>query len=254
MAKLKAEESDQLKTAFLHNISHEIRTPLNGILGFSELLKEHLQNDQTILHYIDIISQSGENLMNVISDIVRISTIDCGQEMLNIELVNLNSICKQIYNQFHINTFRKTIKFSFHTEMQDDESYVFTDKTKIYQILSNLVSNAVKFTDTGYVLFGYSTNDNIIEFFVKDSGIGIPPEMHDKIFNRFIQVELGNNRKYGGTGLGLSISKGYVELLGGKVWLKSQLGKGSEFYFTIPNKKGNPDSHIGPLCHDRKIT
>jgi CheY-like chemotaxis protein len=140
----------------------------------------------------------------------------------------------------------KSVTLSLKTVLPDDEATIITDATKLTQILSNLIGNALKFTQQGYVHFGYTVKDNFLEFYVEDSGIGIPLDMQDVIFNRFRQVETLDARKFGGSGLGLSISKAYIEMLGGKIWITSELGKGSTFYFTIPYKKVNKEISVHP--------
>ena len=237
VAKEKAEESDSLKTAFLQNISHEIRTPMNAIIGFSGFL-----NDQDLLpdertEFIDIIVQNCNQLLSIITDIVTIATIESGQEEIDESETNINSICEFIHNQFFTKSQEQEISFDYTPALDDVEAQIITDEIKLKQILTNLVSNAFKFTKKGSINFGYQIIDNNLEFWVKDTGIGISEYMQENIFKRFQQVENSSTREFGGSGLGLSISKAYVELFGGKIWLISELGKGSVFYFTIPYKK-----------------
>ena len=236
IAKEKAEESDRLKTAFLHNISHEIRTPMNAIVGFSEFLTEPGLNPEKQNHFTGIIVQSSNQLLSIITDIISIATIEAGQEKINENKMNLNSICKLINEQFLTKAQSQNVTLLCKTTLPDNEANIITDETKLTQILTNLVGNALKFTKQGQVDFGYEVKGNQLEFYVKDTGIGIPPEMHDEIFKRFRQVETTTTRQFGGSGLGLSISKAHIELLGGKIWLTSELGKGSTFYFTLPLK------------------
>jgi signal transduction histidine kinase/CheY-like chemotaxis protein len=235
-AKEKAEESDQLKTAFLHNISHEIRTPLNAIVGFSGFLNDDKLTAVKREQFIDIILQSSDQLLSIISDIINIASIEAGQEKITENPLDLNATLGYIYEQYLPMTRQKNISLILKPDLPYIEEYVLTDETKLVQILTNLIDNALKFTKTGYVNFGYTIRDKEIEFFVEDTGIGIAPEMHHEIFKRFRQVESSNTRQFGGSGLGLSISKAYVELLGGRMWLTSELDKGSVFYFTIPFK------------------
>jgi PAS domain S-box-containing protein len=243
LSKEKAEESDRLKTAFLHNISHEIRTPMNAIIGFSEFL-----NDPELLpakrrNFTNIIIQSSNQLLSVITDIINIATIEAGQEKLHLKEVNISTICHLIYEQFIKDANAEQLKFSYSEEPGQHDIKILSDETKLIQVLSNLVENALKFTKQGYVRFGYSIKENEIEFFTEDSGIGVSADMHEEIFKRFRQVEFTATRQYGGSGLGLSISKAYVELLGGKIWLTSTPGKGSTFYFTIPHDtRRTPDN------------
>jgi len=238
-AKVKAEESDRLKTAFLHNISHEIRTPMNAIVGFSEFLTEPDLSIEKRNHFIDIIVQSSDQLLSIITDIISISTIEAGQEKIREKEVNINRICNLINDQFQARAQSLNVDLHYNTGLADNEANFITDETKLIQILTNLVGNALKFTKQGSVDFRYEVKGNQLEFYVKDTGIGIPPEMHNEIFNRFRQVETTSARQFGGSGLGLSISKAYVELLGGKIWLTSEPEKGSTFYFTLPLKAAN---------------
>jgi PAS domain S-box-containing protein len=233
-AKEKAEESDRLKTAFLHNVSHEIRTPMNAIIGFSALLSEPDTPEADRRQFIDIIFQSGSQLLSIINDIVDIANIESGQVKLNIKEMNLNSTLRSLNEQFSYKERTDVVSINLDAGLPDQQSLIMTDGTKLIQILSNLINNATKFTKEGRIDFGYSLKDGYLEFFVKDTGIGIPPEHHDKIFERFFQVDHLISRKFGGTGLGLSICKAYVELLGGRIWLSSQPGEGTDFRFTIP--------------------
>ncbi len=233
-AKIKAEESDRLKTAFLHNISHEIRTPLNAIIGFSELINDSDVTDADRKQYSDIIIKSSDNLLAIINDIMSIATIEAGQEKLNLSSVNINKTIKFLSEQYAIEAQNKNISLLHKTDFINETTIVYTDETKLIQILSNLINNAIKFTKEGFVNIEYSLNGNFVEFKIEDTGIGIPDNLTEEIFKRFRQVETTNARRFGGSGLGLAISKSYVELLGGKIWLTSELNKGSIFYFTIP--------------------
>jgi PAS domain S-box-containing protein len=237
IAKAKAEESDRLKTAFLHNVSHEIRTPLNAIVGFSSFLNDPDLLPQKRKDFIDIILQSSDQLLSIIDDIIRISSIESEQEEIQDNEININLLCKLINKQLLSKVPNKNVTLSFRSVLANDEAIINTDATKLTQILINLIVNALKFTQQGYVNFGYTLKDSQLEFYVEDSGIGISFDMQELIFNRFRQVETSAARKYGGSGLGLSISKAYAKMLGGKMWLTSVLGKGSVFYFTIPYKK-----------------
>ncbi len=239
-AKERAQESDRLKTAFLHNISHEIRTPMNAIVGFSGFLNDPDLTPEKRNDFIKIIIQSSDQLLAIIDDIMRIASIESGQETIQEDEININLICKLINEQFSPKANEKSITLSLKTPLADDEAIIFTDATKLTQILTNLIGNAFKFTRQGYINFGYKVKGKQLEFYVGDSGIGIAKDMQEKIFNRFRQVETSDTRYFGGSGLGLSISKAYVEMLGGKMWLSSELGKGSVFYFTTPYKRSNP--------------
>lgn len=236
-AKEKAEENDRLKTAFLHNISHEVRTPMNSIVGFSDLLADPDTLPEERKHFTEIIIQNSNQLLSIINDIVNIATIEAGQERAIINPVNINSICNLVYEQFFHKAKNQNIVLIFNNYLPNVESDVMTDGTKLTQILTNLINNALKFTQEGYIELGYSVEGDYLKFFVKDTGIGIPQEKYEEIFKRFSQLNLAKNYQYGGSGLGLSISKAYVELLGGKIWIHSSPGKGSTFYFTIPYTK-----------------
>jgi PAS domain S-box-containing protein len=233
-AKDKAEESDRLKTAFLHNVSHEIRTPMNAIIGFSTLLNEPDVSEEDRHQYTDIIFQSGSQLLSIINDIVDIANVESGQAKLNLTEVNLNSMMKSLNEQFSIIAKGNNILINLNVSLPDEDSEVITDNTKLVQVLSNLINNAIKFTKDGQIDFGYTLNEKFLEFFVKDSGIGISQEYHTRIFDRFFQVDSAVSRQYSGTGLGLSICKGYVQLLGGTIEVESESGKGTLFRFTIP--------------------
>jgi PAS domain S-box-containing protein len=233
-AKEKAEESDRLKTAFLHNVSHEIRTPMNAIIGFSSLMRDMKLSEAERNQYVEIIYQSGEQLLSIINDIVDIANIESGQVKVNLSELNLNSALKKLNEQFILSSSQKNISINLLTAFSDEKSDIQTDGTKLIQIISNLINNAIKFTKDGKIDFGYTLNDRFIEFFVSDSGIGIPKEHLERIFDRFYQVDSAISRKFSGTGLGLSICKGYVELLGGTIGVESEPGSGTKFSFSIP--------------------
>lgn len=234
MAKEKAEESDRLKSAFLANMSHEIRTPMNGILGFTRLLKrKDITRDQQH-EYIGIIEKSGNRLLNIINDIVDISKIESGQMPLVITSTNINEQIDYIYNFFEPEARQKGIDLREIISLPLSEATINTDREKVTAILINLVKNAIKYSDSGSIEFGYAKKKDIFEFFVKDTGIGIAPDRHEAIFDRFVQADIGDVRALEGAGLGLAISKAYVEMLGGKIWVESQPEMGSAFYFTIP--------------------
>lgn len=238
-AKEKAEESDRLKTAFLHNVSHEIRTPMNAIIGFASLLNDKGISDEDRRQYIDIIFQSGGQLLSIINDIVDIANVESGQAKVNETEFNLNSALRSVSEQFSIIGKQNNDLIRLMTALPDGNCNILTDNTKLVQILSNLINNAIKFTRDGTIEFGYFTKNEFLEFFVKDSGIGIPAEYHSRIFDRFYQVDNAVSRQYTGTGLGLSICKGYVELLGGKITVESEPEKGTMFKFTIPFKRAS---------------
>ncbi len=233
-AKEKAEESDRLKTAFLHNVSHEIRTPMNAILGFSSLLSEPGVTEAEKNQYIDIIFQSGNQLLSIINDIVDLAGIESGHVKIKIGKVNINSVLRDLSEQYAYKVKAQNIGLILHAPLSDEKSEILTDRTRLIQIVSNLLTNAFKFTKTGKIDFGYEMKNGFFEFFVSDTGIGIPQEYHSLIFERFYQVDSTVSRQYAGTGLGLSICKAFVGLLGGDIWVNSKPGEGSTFCFTIP--------------------
>jgi PAS domain S-box-containing protein len=230
----KAEESDRLKTAFLNNMSHEIRTPLNGILGFTSLLDDPETTPEDKKYFYRIINQNGDQLLSIINDIISIATIESGQEKVREAFTNVNEMLNMLYDQFRLQGVGKELMLNYRTFIRDEDSIVKTDETKLRQILTNLIGNALKFTEQGMVEFGCSLEGDMLKFFVTDTGIGIPAEMHQVIFDRFRQANANPRKEYGGNGLGLAISKAYVELLGGSIWLESTSGKGTTFWFTIP--------------------
>jgi hypothetical protein len=236
-ARDKAEEGDKLKTAFLHNISHEIRTPMNAITGFSALLTEPDLSKETQASYVEIINKSSDQLLFVLNDIIEISNIDAGILKLKKNGTNLNDLLDRLYKQFSIQAADKKIEFGIMTGLPDEKANVNVDSGKLIQVFSNLLRNSLKFTHSGKIEFGYKQIDGYLELYVSDTGIGIPEDQLQKIFNRFYQVEHTETRQYDGTGLGLSISKEYVEMMNGKMWLTSKPGVGSVFYFAIPFEK-----------------
>jgi PAS domain S-box-containing protein len=235
LAKNKAEESDRLKSAFLANMSHEIRTPMNGILGFSELLKMPGLSGEQQQEYIKIIEKSGARMLNIINDIVEISKIESGIAKVNLTETQINQQTQQVYKTFKTQAEDKGIQITLLNGLPTDESLVITDRDKVNSVLTNLVKNAIKFTFHGSIEFGYNLKNNELEFFVKDTGIGIPNDRQKAIFDRFVQADIADSRAFQGAGLGLSISKAFVEMLGGKIWVESESGNGSTFYFTIPH-------------------
>ena len=228
------EESDRLKSAFLANMSHEIRTPMNGILGFTELLKENGLTREEQQKYISIIEESGTRMLNILNDIVSISKVESGQMEIALEKTNINKQVEYIYTFFKPAVEQKRMLLSYKVSLCEEKALINTDREKVYAILTNLVKNAIKFTQSGSIEFGYKKKGKFLEFFVKDTGIGIPNDQQKIVFERFRQVNETLTRNDEGAGLGLSISKAYVELLGGKIWLESVEGKGSTFYFSLP--------------------
>ena len=232
-AKEKAEESDRLKSAFLANMSHEIRTPMNGILGFAELLKEPSLSGETQQEYIRIIEKAGARMLNIITNIVDISKIESGQMLVNITETNVNEQIDYLEKFFVTEVENKGLNLFIRNSLPSSEAIIKTDREKLYAILTNLIKNAIKYTEKGFIEIGCQKKVDFIEFYVKDTGIGVPKDRQEPIFERFIQADISNKMAKHGAGLGLSISKAYVEMLGGKIWMESEMGIGSTFYFTI---------------------
>jgi PAS domain S-box-containing protein len=237
-AKTKAEESDKLKTAFLANMSHEIRTPMNGILGFAEMLNDEFLTEANRKKYVEIINNNGKMLMSLIDDIIDFAKIEAGQiKILNQEF-SLNTLLTQVQASFLSESLKKdrtNVKLRINKAFSDENSFIQSDPNRLRQILTNLVGNAFKFTKEGYIEFGYKApEEDMLEFFVRDTGIGIPDDKIGLIFDRFVQADYSRSRKYSGSGLGLAISKGFVELLGGNMWVESKINEGSVFHFTVP--------------------
>lgn len=232
-AKEKAEESDRLKSAFLANMSHEIRTPMNVILGFSRLMKLKSFSEEEKENYTDLIIQSGEQLLTIISDIIDVSKIDANEVTIEKSPCDINSLLDDLYSKFTMSLVNNEVQLKINKGLNNKESVIETDNNRLIQILSNLLENAGKFTKEGVIEFGYSISNNDLKFHVKDTGSGIASKDHDLIFDRFGQANQ-THTFITGTGLGLSIVKGLVELLGGKIWVESKIDKGTAFYFTIP--------------------
>ncbi len=249
----KAEESDRLKSAFLANMSHEIRTPMNGILGFSGLLKKPNLSGELQQSYIDIIEKSGVRMLNIINDIISISKIESNTVEINSREFNINKQQEYLHNFFKPEVEAKGIDFSYHFSLPLKHSIVNTDQDKFMSIYMNLIKNAIKYTEKGSIEFGYHIKGPFLEFYVKDTGIGIESERQEAIFERFIQADIEDKMARQGAGLGLSISKAYAEMLGGIIWLESENENGSTFYFTIPYHAKNYDSvHIGTKIHKQR--
>ncbi|MCD4769397.1 MAG: response regulator [Bacteroidales bacterium] len=233
----KAEESDKLKTAFLANISHEIRTPMNGIVGFLELLENPGVTGEQRDEYMRFIKKSSTQLLNIINDVVDISKIETGQITLHEASVDLDQLLGDLLTHYKSILKNKDVVVTYDLNLSEGERMIIVDETKLRQILSNLISNAIKFTPKGRIQVSCKKADKFIQFCVCDTGSGIPEYLHKEVFERFRQVDYSMTRLKEGAGLGLSISKAYIEKMGGSVWLKSEADKGSEFFFTIPFKK-----------------
>jgi PAS domain S-box-containing protein len=233
-AKEKAEESDRLKSAFLANMSHEIRTPMNGIMGFIELLRDPNLPNEKQEQYLNILKNSSTRLYNTINDIIEISKIEAGQIKTSITEFDLKEVMDHLYSFFKVEAELKNLYFKMTNFFDNTPFYIFSDKTKIESILTNLIKNSIKYTSKGGIEIGIKYINNNIEFYVKDTGIGIPKESYHKIFERFERIDNNTSKAYEGSGLGLAIAKAYAELLGGKIWVESEINSGSTFYFSIP--------------------
>lgn len=238
VAKENAERANKLKTIFLHNLSHEVRTPLNAIIGFTQLL---FQNDESFndeqKESVKIIQKSSDQLNAIISDIITISALETGLERLTPVPTNLSQLVDDIYDILKGFVDNSKIELKVSKSHSGPEAIVLVDKEKLRRVINHLLQNAIKFTEKGEVEFGYNIKQDNIEFFVRDTGIGIDPSKLNLIFEQFTQADEDIQVQYGGTGIGLSICKGYVELMGGTIWVVSELGKGSTFSFSIPYER-----------------
>lgn len=241
-AKNRAEESDRLKSAFLSNMSHEIRTPMNAIIGFSTLLSDPSITDEERQEFIRIIKERGNDLMRIMDDIIDIAKIEAGQVKIEIRECQVSKLLSSVYttmNELRKKHLKTNVELKFKPFAPDHEFTIMTDGNRLRQVMTNLIENAFKFTEKGSVEFGYTFKTDeklgpLIEFFVKDTGIGIPADKHHLIFERFRQADDSNTRKYGGTGLGLTICKNLMSLLNGDIRLESAEGKGTAFFVTLP--------------------
>jgi signal transduction histidine kinase len=231
-AKEKLEKSDKHKSEFLSNMSHEIRSPINSIVGFSEMLYDVKNDEEKLNEYIDIINNSSKTLMKIIDDVLDLSKIEAGKIEINKNNFSLNDILEEIYLT-NKNKVKPNVDFKITIPPRGIK--LLNDEYRFRQIFQNLITNAIKFTDSGSIEIGYNKTDNLIEFFIKDTGKGIKEEDINKLFNRFSQAT--SNKGNIGHGLGLSISKELVTLMGGTLWVESEFGKGSNFYFTLPNNR-----------------
>ena len=258
--KARAQESDRLKSAFLANMSHEIRTPMNGILGFAQLLRSKNVDSEKRNKYFEIIESSGQRMLNIIEELIDISKIESGQTDIQKEETDINKQLDDLYVFFKKETDKKNIQFHLHKNLDNANSTINTDKTKLSQILTNLIKNAIKFTDSGYINFGYTYKQNVLEFYVEDTGIGIDANAQEKIFKRFNRVDDKYGRDYEGIGLGLSIAKAYIDMMDGEIWYNSVEGKGTTFFFTLPytivkkSQKNTEDKAIPLEPGNKKVT
>ncbi len=236
--KNKAEESDKLKSAFLANMSHEIRTPMNGILGFTELLKDPTISEKEREEYLELIEISGNRMMEIINNIVDISKIESGLTKVSFEKSDLHALCQEIFNFFENEANNKGLNLILNCPKELQNKYFLIDRNKTMSILTNLIKNAIKYTDNGKIEFGYNIIEEKEKFYfrfqVKDTGVGIPKHRQKAIFNRFVQADIADDNAKLGAGLGLAIAKAYVDMLDGIIILNSEEGKGTEFIFTMP--------------------
>ncbi|MEI6455728.1 MAG: response regulator [bacterium] len=236
-AKERAEESDRLKTAFLANMSHEIRTPMNSIIGFSELLDDETLSPYDRKEYIRVIQYNGRHLLDIINNLVDIARIDSHQICITKHVFNVNHLLDKLLAQCEDARRQKSkseVKLSLEKGLKDQAGYILSDEENLRKILANLLDNSLKFTSSGTIKFGYTAEGETLRFFVRDTGRGISKDKQSIIFEKFRQEEESFTRHFGGSGLGLSISRGLVHLMGGEMWLDSEPGTGSDFYFTIP--------------------
>ncbi|MEI6141230.1 MAG: transporter substrate-binding domain-containing protein [Mariniphaga sp.] len=249
-AKEKAEESDRLKSAFLANLSHEIRTPMGGIFGFSNILKQADLTDDEQQKYIELIEESAMVLLNIFNNFFDFLKIETGQMELFLIQSDINKLIVDIYDIFKPKAEAKGLKFSIVNALPSMEATIITDYDFLRAILDNLIKNAIKFTDNGSIELGYNLVEThgraslpisdraFLQFYVKDTGIGMSKVRQQAIFERYI---IDYERAYQGNGLGLVIAKSRVEMLGGKIWVESEEGVGSTFYFTLPYNPGHEE-------------
>lgn len=232
----KAEESDRLKSAFLESISHEIRTPMNAIIGFAQLLNYEQNSKNDILEFVNYINKSGNSLLLIIDNIIDVSSLKSGVMEIYESKVGLNKLFDDVFNSFKEDIGTKDIVIEVGNSLKNRDIEISTDGARLRKTLFQLLSNAIKFTEAGVIKFGCFKNNDMLEFFVHDTGIGILDEDKEVVFNVFRKGNFKGEKLYGGTGLGLSIAKASVESMGGKIWLKSKYGEGTQVHFSVPFK------------------
>jgi PAS domain S-box-containing protein len=244
-ARIKAEESDLLKSAFLANMSHEIRTPLNAIVGFSQIILDDDLSREEQERFYQYIQENSNQLISLVNDIIDLSKLESNQLVIRDSVFSLNQLIEEMKvmaDQEKKSREKEHILLFPDKEIPDSEAQVIGDYYRVKQVFTNLLVNAIKFTPKGYIQFGYRLqDDDSILFYVRDTGIGIPRNKQEEIFQYFRQLENTLNRANTGTGLGLAICKRLAELMGGTIWVQSELGKGSSFFFTIPYRKVSPN-------------
>ena len=246
-------ESDRLKSAFLANMSHELRTPMNAIIAFSNFLKDPQISPEKRDEYINYITTAGDTLLHLVDDIIDSAKIESKQLTINRVRCNITDLLfelREVFSEIRGKKQRSHLELKISEASRKEDVYIITDPLRLKQVLSNLLENALKYTTEGFIEFGYVTETGSVTFFVKDTGIGIPKEKFEYIFQRFSQIEYTVKDSFRGTGLGLSITKNLVELLGGTIWVESEMGTGSTFYFTIPSEK--IESEPRPFGSDKK--
>ena len=253
LAKDKAEASDKLKTSFLNNISHEVRTPLNGILGFAEIMSQPYLSENDRKESLAMLFESSDRLLNTITNYMDISLITSGAISLYKKDFSPDQLLREIFSKNKMLCSMKNLDLSLNISEQAEKISVCSDPDILRKIVSQLLNNAIKFTEKGSIDYGYSIHTHELEFFVKDTGIGIGKESLKKVFEHFIKEDRGPLKMTEGSGLGLSISKGLIELLGGKIWVESEKGKGSAFYFTLPVEKISNSNIKSPNTDTQEI-
>ncbi len=242
-AKEKAEENDRLKSAFLANMSHEIRTPMNGIMGFAQLLREEDRSEEDREKYLAIIEKSGKRMLNLINDLINISRIEAGQMTVENKHFELNELMDELYHFFKAETNKKAIHLKMRKGLPDKKCLLNTDREKLFAVLTNLIKNAIKYTEKGSISFGYEIRDKQVEFFIKDTGIGISKKHQEVVFDRFTREHYRADSPYEGSGLGLAISAAFIEMMHGKIWFESKSQTDypntesfTHFYFRLPHE------------------